>query len=69
MSSREAQKTPTAKVVVLWPPTKAVDDHKEHLYTEVGNMKILALKRKGTAFVIEKEEVIEFVTAWLAKYE
>ena len=32
-------------------------------------MKILALKRKGTAFVIEKEEVIEFVTAWLAKYE
>ncbi|MBS3030806.1 MAG: hypothetical protein HCA25_00810 (plasmid) [Dolichospermum sp. DET50] len=69
MSSREAQKTPTAKVLVLWPPTKAVTSHKDHLYAEVGNMKILALRRKGTAFVIQKEEITEFITAWLTKYE
>ncbi|MTJ15768.1 MULTISPECIES: hypothetical protein [unclassified Dolichospermum] len=69
MSSREAQKTPTAKVLVLWPPTKAIGNHKEHLYSEVGNMKILAFRRKGTAFVIEKEEVIEFIKAWLARYK
>ena len=31
-------------------------------------MKILALRRKGTAFVIQEEEVTEFVRAWLAKY-
>lgn len=68
MSSREAQKTPTAKVLVLWPPTKAANTHNEHLYSEVGSMKILALRRKGTAFVIQEEEVIEFVRAWLAKY-
>jgi hypothetical protein len=69
MSSREAQKTPTAKVLVLWPPTKAGNTHNDHLYSEVGSMKILALRRKGTAFVIQEEEVTEFVRAWLAKYK
>jgi hypothetical protein len=68
MSSREATKTPSAKVLVLWPPTKAAIDHNSHLYSEVGSMKILALRRKGTAFVIQQEEVTEFVKATLAKY-
>lgn len=68
MSSREATKTPSAKVLVLWPPTKAASDHNSHLYSEVGSMKILALRRKGTAFIIQQEEVIEFVKATLAKY-
>jgi hypothetical protein len=68
MSSREATKTPSAKVLVLWPPTKAASDHNSHLYSEVGSMKILALRRKGTAFVIQQEEVTEFVKATLAKY-
>ncbi|MBH8577074.1 hypothetical protein I8752_29650 [Nostocaceae cyanobacterium CENA369] len=69
MSSREAQKTPTAKVLVLWPPTKAASDHNLHLYSEIGSMKILALRRKGTAFVIQQEEVTEFIKAWLAQYK
>jgi hypothetical protein len=68
MSSREATKTPSAKVLVLWPPTKAAIDHNSHLYSEVGSMKILALRRKGTAFIIQQEEVIEFVKTTLAKY-
>ncbi len=68
MSSREAQKTPTAKVLVLWPPTKAVEDHNDHLYSEIGSIRLLALRRKGTAFVIQQEEITEFVRAWLAKY-
>jgi hypothetical protein len=69
MSSREAQKTPTAKVLVLWPPTKAADDHNSHLYSEVGGMKTLALRRKGTAFVIQQEEITEFIKVWLAQYK
>ncbi|MBD2472252.1 hypothetical protein [Nostoc sp. FACHB-145] len=69
MSSKEVTKTPTVKVLVLWPPTKAAEDHNSHLYSEVGSMKLLALRRKGTAFVIQQEEVTEFVKAWLAKYE
>ena len=69
MSSREATKTPTAKVLVLWPPTKAAPNLNEHLYSEVGSMRILALRRKGTIFVISKEEMTEFVRAWLAQYK
>lgn len=69
MSSREAQKTPTAKVLVLWPPTVADTHHNDQLYSEIGSIKILALRRKGTAFVIQKEEVTEFIKAWLAQYK
>lgn len=69
MSSREAQKTPTARVLVLWPPTKPSQNHNEHLYTEIGDMRVLVLKRKGSAFVIQEEEVIELVKNWLSKYE
>ncbi|MBD2458801.1 hypothetical protein H6G80_32680 [Nostoc sp. FACHB-87] len=69
MSSKEVTKTPTVKVLVLWPPTKAAEDHNSHLYSEVGSMRLLALRRKGTAFVIQQEETTEFIKAWLAKYE
>ncbi len=69
MSSKEATKTPTAKVLVLWPPTRAAPNLNDHLYSEVGSMKILALRRKGTMFVIQQEEVTEFVRAWLAQYK
>ncbi|MBD2168488.1 hypothetical protein H6G04_29340 [Calothrix membranacea FACHB-236] len=69
MSSKEVTKTPTVKVLVLWHPTLAADDHNPHLYSEMGSMRLLALRRKGTAFVIQQEEVIQFVKAWLAKYE
>ncbi|MBC1235701.1 hypothetical protein [Nostoc sp. 2RC] len=69
MTSKEVTKTPTAKVLVLWSPTKAAEDHNPHLYSEMGSIRLLALRRKGTAFVIQQEEVTELVRAWLAKYE
>jgi hypothetical protein len=68
LSSREATKTPTAKTLVLWHPTRA-DDHRPHLYSELGDAKFLALRRKGTAFVIQEEEILAFFKAWLARYE
>ena len=68
LNSREAQKTPTARVLILWHPTKA-EDHKSHLYSELGHAKILALRRKGTAFVIQEEEILTFVRAWLTRFE
>ena len=68
MSAKEAQKTPTAKILLLWQPTKA-DEHREELYSEIGSLKTLVLKRKGSAFVIQQEELLNFVEAWLARYE
>jgi len=68
MSSKEAIKTPSAKILILWPPTTA-ETHKDHLYTEMGDLKLLTLRRKGAAFVINKEELVTFVQAWLSRYE
>lgn len=68
MSTKEGQKTPTAKVLVLWHPTKA-EDHRDELYSEIGSLRTLAIRRKGTAFVIQQEEILDFIQAWLAKYE
>jgi hypothetical protein len=68
MSSREATKTPSAKVLVLWHPTRT-DNHKPHLYSELGDVKLLALRRKGTAFVVQEEEILAFINAWLTKFE
>jgi hypothetical protein len=68
LNSREAQKTPTARVLVLWHPTRP-KDHNPHLYSELGDIKILALRRKGTAFVIQEEEILNFVRAWLSRFE
>ena len=68
MTSKEASKTPTAKVLVLWEPTKAAQ-HRDELYSEVGALKVLSIRRKGTAFVIQQEDLLNFVTAWLARYE
>lgn len=68
MSSREATKTSTAKVLVLWSPTKA-KAHKEHLYSKFSGEEFLALRRKGTSFVIQDDEITKFVTAWLSRCE
>ncbi|NJL21984.1 MAG: hypothetical protein HC895_16110 [Leptolyngbyaceae cyanobacterium SM1_3_5] len=67
MSSKEAIKTPAAKVLSLWHPTTA-ETHRDHLYTEMGDLKLLVLRRKGSTFVIQEEELINFIQAWLDKY-
>ncbi|NJR66698.1 MAG: hypothetical protein HC772_17510 [Leptolyngbyaceae cyanobacterium CRU_2_3] len=68
MSSKEAQKTPTARVLALWHPTQ-VEQHRDELYSELGAVKTLVIRRKGTAFVIQQEVLLGFVQAWLAIYD
>ena len=68
MSSREIRNLPLAKVLVLWTPTRP-NTHRQHLYSTVGSVELLAIKRKGVAFMITKEEIIDFTRAYLASYE
>ncbi len=57
-----------AKVLVMTGSTK-IDTHREHLYSSIdGDKRVLTLKRKGTAFVIQEEEVSPFISSYLAKY-
>lgn len=68
MSSKEVRNVPLSKVLVVWNPTK-ISTHREHLYSTIESLKLLVLKRKGTAFVIPDEDIINFVRAYLAHYE
>lgn len=68
LSAKEVRNVPLAKVLVLWSPSK-LDSHREHLYSKIGSIQLLALRRKGVAFVIHKEEICDFIQAYLDSYE
>jgi hypothetical protein len=65
ISANAIRKYPVIKALILWKPTR-LERHREHLYNQVAEMPILALSRKGTALVIEEEDVLSFVRANLA---
>ncbi len=68
LSSREIRNLPLAKVLVLWEPT-ALNRHRQHLDSTVGLVERFAITGKGVAFLIMKEEVTDFIKAYLASYE
>jgi len=67
MPSREVRK-PLAKVLIISGET-TIDEHGEHLYATLSGERFLALNRKGTAFVIREEQVINFMKAYIAIYQ
>jgi hypothetical protein len=68
MSSREIRNLPLAKVLLLWEPT-SLNRHRQHLDSTVGSVERFAITGKGVAFLIMKEEVTDFIKAYLASYE
>ena len=68
MSSKEIRNLPLAKVLALWDPT-SLNRHRQHLDSTVGSVERFAITGKGVAFLIMKEEVTDFVKAYLASYE
>lgn len=69
LTSRQATKTPTVKVLVAWGETK-ISAHREQLYTKIGERKYLTLsKRSATTFVVTYEELATFIRDWLSRFE
>jgi hypothetical protein len=68
MSSKEIRNLPLAKVLALWEPTR-LNRHRQHLDSTVGSVERFAITGKGVAFLIMKEEVTDFIKAYLASYE
>lgn len=68
MSSREVRNVPLTKVLILCKPT-SIYNHRDELYTAIGSLKLLLLKRKGAAFLIPEEDIVKFIKAFLARYE
>jgi len=65
--SSKGVRKPMAKVVVIWGKTQ-LDQHREHLYAEVGGQKFLFLPREGGAcYVIHESQVVEFTRAYLVE--
>lgn len=66
LSSRQATKTPTVRVLVIWGKTQ-IAKHRDELYAQVGNSKYLSVKKDGaTTFVIYQEDLVKFMKDWLS---
>lgn len=64
MSSKEVRNTRTIKLLVLCQPTQ-IADRDDHLYSTIDSVKSLVVRKKGTIFVVYKEEVIQFLKGTL----
>lgn len=66
ISANAIRRYPVVKTLVLWKPME-IDRHGEHLYSNMGETTTLSLSRKGTALVIEQDEVLNFVKGCLTR--
>ncbi|MEM7771019.1 MAG: hypothetical protein AAF327_10980 [Cyanobacteria bacterium P01_A01_bin.37] len=64
-SSRDKNRS-AVKVLVLTGNTK-IGKHADHLYTEVGSLRVLMVKNRVSLFVIEEDQLIQFLRSWLEK--
>ena len=64
-SSRDKRR-PLVKLLVLTGQTR-LGKHSEHLYAMIGNQKILLLRKRASVYVLEEEQLTDFVKAWLAQ--
>lgn len=66
ISANAIRRYSVIKALVLWKPME-IDRHGEHLYSKMGEATTLSLSRKGTALVIEQNEVLNFVKGCLTQ--
>lgn len=64
-SSRDKRR-PLVKLLVLTGQTR-LGKHSDHLYAMIGNQKVLLLRKRASVYVLEEEQLTDFVKAWLAQ--
>lgn len=64
-SSRDKNRA-VVKLLVLTGQTKT-GQHSDSLYTEVGDQRVLLLRRRSSVYVLHEEQLIPFIKAWLAQ--
>lgn len=65
LSSRQASKTSTARVLVICGDTKISSKNRDELYTTIGGNRYLALPKRGVTFVVMENDLATFVRDWL----
>lgn len=63
--SRNDRNRPIVKLLVVTGETK-IGQHSDSLYSQVGDSRVLLLKRRSSVFVLSEEQLIPFIQAWLA---
>jgi hypothetical protein len=63
-SSRDKNR-PVIKLLVVTGETK-IGQHSDHLYTEIGDQRVLLLQRRSSIYVLKEGQLLPFIKAWLA---
>lgn len=62
-SSRDKNRS-AVKLLVLTGQT-SIGKHSDSLYTEVGDQRVLLLRRRSSIYVLKEKQLIPFIKAWL----
>lgn len=65
-TSRNDRNRPLVKVLCLTGETK-IGTHGDHLYTQVGDQRVLLIERKSSIFVLEEHQLEGFIQGWLTQ--
>jgi len=63
-SSRDKNRS-AVKLLVATGQTK-IGKHSDSLYTEIGDQRVLLLRRRSSIYVLEESQLLPFIKAWLA---
>lgn len=63
-SARDKNRS-AVKLLVVTGQTK-VGQHSDSLYTAVGDQRVLLLRRRSSIYVLQEEQLLPFIQAWLA---
>lgn len=62
VSSKDKNR-PVIKLLVLTKETK-IGQHSDSLYTQVGDQRVLLLRRRSSVYVLEEDQLLPFIKAW-----
>lgn len=63
-SSRDKNRS-AVKLLVVTGQTR-IGQHSDSLYTEIGDQRVLLLRRRASIYVLQEEQLLPFIKAWLA---
>ncbi|NJL20122.1 MAG: hypothetical protein HC895_03660 [Leptolyngbyaceae cyanobacterium SM1_3_5] len=67
-TSRNDRNRPIVKLLVLTGQT-TLGKHSDNLYTQVGDQRVLLLRRQSSVYIMEENQLLPFLQAWLAPSE
>lgn len=67
LSSKQASKSSTARILAICGNTEISPNQKEELYATIGQNRYLAVQKRGTTFVVKEDKLADFIEDWLSQ--